>query len=207
MQNSSKIHSSPAYSLLVVDHNRLFREKIQYLLAQYPHQPLEIESVSELGYESQQKLQNKEIDLLLCEGSVLHHEHHFAALRRIHRHSPHLRTIFFSHQNDSELDKKLAYFKATVIEKVISTESLYQLIQNTLHSPSESSGQDFPNLTQRELDILKWIVKGDSNKQIASELNISESTVKVHIQNILRKMNVSSRVEIAVFAVKNQLVL
>lgn len=49
-------------------------------------------------------------------------------------------------------------------------------------------------LTDRELDVLQWIATGMSNKQIASQLFISEETVKVHIRNLLRKLNVHSRV-------------
>lgn len=49
-------------------------------------------------------------------------------------------------------------------------------------------------LTERELDVLHELAQGLSNKQIASVLNISEQTVKVHIRNLLRKLNVRSRV-------------
>lgn len=49
-------------------------------------------------------------------------------------------------------------------------------------------------LTDRELDVLRWIATGMSNKQIAGQLFISEETVKVHIRNLLRKLNVHSRV-------------
>ncbi|EMH7564450.1 nitrate/nitrite response regulator protein NarP, partial [Salmonella enterica] len=52
----------------------------------------------------------------------------------------------------------------------------------------------FSILTERELDVLHELAQGLSNKQIASVLNISEQTVKVHIRNLLRKLNVRSRV-------------
>ena len=52
----------------------------------------------------------------------------------------------------------------------------------------------FSVLTERELDVLHELAQGLSNKQIASVLNISEQTVKVHIRNLLRKLNVRSRV-------------
>lgn len=51
----------------------------------------------------------------------------------------------------------------------------------------------FSVLTERELDVLHELAQGLSNKQIASVLNISEQTVKVHIRNLLRKLNVRSR--------------
>lgn len=49
-------------------------------------------------------------------------------------------------------------------------------------------------LTERELDVLHELAQGLSNKQIAASLNIAEQTVKVHIRNLLRKLNVRSRV-------------
>lgn len=57
------------------------------------------------------------------------------------------------------------------------------------------------SLTSREKQILSLIARGDSNKQIGRELDIAETTVKIHVQHILRKLNLSSRVQIAVFAV------
>lgn len=55
-------------------------------------------------------------------------------------------------------------------------------------------------LSQRELDILRGIGRGQANKEIARTLGIAESTVKIHVQHILRKLEVSSRVHAAVIA-------
>lgn len=59
-------------------------------------------------------------------------------------------------------------------------------------------GQPFNMLTERELDVLHELAYGLTNKQIASALNISEQTVKVHIRNLLRKLNVRSRMAAAI---------
>ena len=55
-------------------------------------------------------------------------------------------------------------------------------------------------LSQRELDILRGIALGQGNKEIARNLGIAETTVKIHVQHILRKLDVSSRVHAAVIA-------
>ena len=55
-------------------------------------------------------------------------------------------------------------------------------------------------LSPREREILMLIARGDSNKLIARELDIAETTVKIHVQHILRKLDLSSRVQAAVFA-------
>lgn len=55
-------------------------------------------------------------------------------------------------------------------------------------------------LSPRERDILRGIARGASNKEIARELGIAETTVKIHVQHVLRKLDVSSRVQAAVIA-------
>ena len=62
------------------------------------------------------------------------------------------------------------------------------------------------SLTKRELEILKLIAQGLLNKEIAAMLNISERTVKNHISNIFKKIDVSDRTQAAVFAIKNGIV-
>lgn len=61
------------------------------------------------------------------------------------------------------------------------------------------------SLSPRELDILRGIVRGASNKEIAREHGIAETTVKIHVQHVLRKLDVSSRVHAAVIASENGL--
>lgn len=61
------------------------------------------------------------------------------------------------------------------------------------------------SLTQREREILAHLAKGESNKAIARQLDISYDTVKLHVRHILAKLNLSSRVEAAVFAVEHKL--
>lgn len=61
-------------------------------------------------------------------------------------------------------------------------------------------------LTKREIDVLKMIASGAFNKEIALTLNISERTVKNHISNIFKKIEVSDRTQAAVFAIKNGII-
>lgn len=65
--------------------------------------------------------------------------------------------------------------------------------------------EEQPHLTARELDVIECVVRGESNKMIARNLKVAESTVKIHIQNILKKLNLTSRVQIAVYAVEHDL--
>lgn len=62
------------------------------------------------------------------------------------------------------------------------------------------------DLTKRELEVLIEVASGMSNKEIATNLDISERTVKNHISNIFKKIDVSDRTQAAVFAIKNNLI-
>lgn len=71
-----------------------------------------------------------------------------------------------------------------------------------LVAPSVSS---MASLSPRELDILRGIARGASNKEIARQHGIAETTVKIHVQHVLRKLDVSSRVHAAVMATEHGL--
>ncbi|MEX2293789.1 MAG: response regulator transcription factor [Acidimicrobiales bacterium] len=62
-----------------------------------------------------------------------------------------------------------------------------------------------PRLTDRELEVLKLVAEGMSNREIAGELFISENTVKNHVRNILEKLHLHSRMEAVVYAVREKL--
>lgn len=62
------------------------------------------------------------------------------------------------------------------------------------------------SLTNRELEVLVQVANGMFNKEIATNLNISERTVKNHISNIFKKIDVSDRTQAAVFAIKNNII-
>lgn len=62
------------------------------------------------------------------------------------------------------------------------------------------------NLTDMEIEIIKLIVEGNTNKQIAQELSFSEGTVKNKVSNILSKIDVKDRTQLVVFALKNEIV-
>jgi two-component system NarL family response regulator len=63
-----------------------------------------------------------------------------------------------------------------------------------------------PKLTPREMDVLRAIARGMSNREIARVLFISENTVRSHVQNILDKLQLNSRMEAAIYAMREKLV-
>lgn len=82
------------------------------------------------------------------------------------------------------------------------TLKLAQMLQS---GPPGSERKDLlGSLTEREREILEHLSRGESNKTIARALDISHDTVKLHVRHILNKLNLSSRVEAAVFAVEQR---
>jgi NarL family two-component system response regulator LiaR len=61
------------------------------------------------------------------------------------------------------------------------------------------------DLTERELEVLRLVARGMNNRDIASELVISEKTVKTHISSLLSKLNLNDRTQLAIFAIKNKM--
>ncbi|OOF69713.1 response regulator [Rodentibacter caecimuris] len=90
---------------------------------------------------------------------------------------------------DSEPEMLLAQIKKVAEGEVILSETVKQLLLERQYNQDP-----LDSLTEREMGVLKLIATGLSNKQIATKLFISEETVKVHIRNLLRKLNVHSRV-------------
>ncbi len=104
--------------------------------------------------------------------------------------------------------------------KDVSRDELFRAIRNvhngapTFHPAVQkhlirrATGQRYPHedLTPRELDILKEIARGKSNKLIAYELGLTEGTVKGYVSTVLSKLGVNDRTQAALYAVKNALV-
>lgn len=90
--------------------------------------------------------------------------------------------------------------------EVIVAEAMTSKLVQQLRAPNAAAA-DLASLTPREKQILRRLAHGESNKVIARTLSLAENTVKIHVQHVLRKLSLSSRVQAAVFAVENSAVL
>lgn len=79
-------------------------------------------------------------------------------------------------------------------------------MQRTVNQPASASYIRSVNLSAREREILKLIIEGQTNQQIASNLYLSLSTVKTHVKSIFNKMGVDHRVQAAVIALRYELI-
>lgn len=84
---------------------------------------------------------------------------------------------------------------------MVISDKLTHVLIGALRKGDDGRTKQLASLTSRELEILKLIAKGLSNKLIARELDISDGTVKVHVKHVLKKLGLRSRVEAAVWMI------
>ena len=85
------------------------------------------------------------------------------------------------------------------------TRALLQSLEEPAQKPSHAGEDATESLTSREIDVLRLIAKGYTNRQAADELSISVRTVETHRANIMGKLNVSGRVELVRYAIEHGL--
>ncbi len=104
---------------------------------------------------------------------------------------------------DMDPDEMIRQLRQASLGRMVISESLTALLAEALRSQrSQPAAPDIHSLTQREREILRELAAGLSNKMIARKLGITEGTVKVHVKHLLKKLNLRSRVEAAVWAVQ-----
>lgn len=98
----------------------------------------------------------------------------------------------------------LAYLHAIMRDDApLSRELAFQILKEF---PISGSSEDHIPLTTREREILNWVAAGMTNKEIATQLGISDQTVKNHLKNILQKLHLENRVQLTRYAVEKGLV-
>ena len=103
---------------------------------------------------------------------------------------------------DTENDELNQAIKAAAAGQVQLSAQAVTSLMREMRTPEPTS----PNFSKRELEVLALMVHGDSNKEIAVVLSISETTVKSHVSNLLSKLGVQSRTQAAYQAVRLGLV-
>jgi len=104
---------------------------------------------------------------------------------------------------DMEPEDILKQLRTAGEGRMAISERLTELLAHALREDNQPNDPNQAGLTDRESEILTLISKGLSNKLIARELGITDGTVKVHVKHLLKKLNLRSRVEAAVWAVEH----
>lgn len=106
-------------------------------------------------------------------------------------------------------DSESAELKKAILSVVNGEDYIQPSLIPLLNSKMIDRNKDsikIENLTRREMDVLKLLAVGMYNKEVAEKLDISERTVKNHVSNIFKKINVTDRTQAAVFAIRNNLI-
>lgn len=105
---------------------------------------------------------------------------------------------------DADADEVVAAIRAAHEGELHLDPAVAKRLMSSMRSRPERD--PVAELTPRELEILRMVAAGKANKQIAAELVISERTARTHVSNILRKLDLSSRTQAALWAVREGLV-
>ncbi len=214
----------PPIRILVVDDHTLFRRGLTALLSRDPDLCV-VGDAADAG-QAQRKAQELQPDLILLDNH-LPGVNGVDALPALREAAPKARILMLTvSEDENDLAAALrggacgyllktiegdalaaAIQRAMLGDSVVAPEMMSKLVsayrgatQATAQTPTSSTEAQIASLSPRELDILRGIARGASNKEIAREHGIAETTVKIHVQHILRKLDVSSRVHAAVLA-------
>ena len=209
--------------IALIDDHTLFRSGLKALLTR--QSDLEIVGEAADGLEGEKLVEQKKPDLVLLDLDMPVMNGH-EALEQILGADPNQAVLMLTVSEDGDdlaecmrlgargyLLKKIdADFllqrvrHAVAGDSVISPEMTSKLVMKLRRdSYAAANAPDVDALTPREREILAWLARGVSNKEIARALDLAESTVKVHVQSVLSKLNIKSRVQAAVFAVENNM--
>ncbi len=215
--------------ILLVEDQKLMRIGIKSLFSDYPE--MEVIGEAQNGKEAVEKSKLIKPDIILMDIG-LPDISGIEATKQILENNSNIKVIILtSHINEQELNASLTSGANAYVIKDISTEYLMSVIRmvnegamwidpkvvpfirekNNGIIPSRQISrstfkQNHSNLTQREYEVLKLVVDGQSNSQIAKSLTISEHTAKAHVCNIIQKLVVDDRTQAAVKALKEGLV-
>jgi DNA-binding NarL/FixJ family response regulator len=212
--------------ILLVDDHALFRKGMAALLK--PRKNIEVVGEAGDGLEALEAARETLPDVILmdihmprCDG--------LEAIRLIKREMPTVKIVMLTVSDDNQdLFKAIKGGAEGYLLKNLEPHQLYECLDGIAKGesalsgtiaakilqefarPSPGSGQDtedmIEELTARETNILHLVAQGKTNKEIAAELVISENTVKIHLRNILEKLHLKNRIQIAVYAERRGLI-
>ena len=204
------------YKILIADDHPLFREAIQNVIRDgFPGS--EILDTADLDSALAITLENDDLDLVLLDLNMPG-MHGLNGLINLRNEAPTIPVVIVSAEQDKQIVlQAITYGACGFITKssprAQMTDAIEQILNGNVYLPSDiirsqkastrraqHNEQSIPPellqaLTRKQLLVLERMTKGESNKQIAYNLDIAETTVKAHVSAILRKLNVHNRVQ------------
>ena len=200
-------------NVLVVDDHALLRTGVANIINQ--ESDLRVIAEASNGAEAVEAFERHRPDVTLLDLRMPVMEG-VEAVRQIRERDPHAKVIVLTtYDTDEDISRALKAGAKAYVLKDISADALIQCIHDVLAgktylAPAAAAklaeGVTRVQLTPRELATLRLIADGKSNKEIASELGISERTVKTHLGHLFEKLGVTSRTEAVKIATRRGLV-
>lgn len=206
--------------VLVADDHAIVRKGIRALLATEPH--IEVVGEARDGEEAIAEVQRLHPDIILMD-LVMPGMDGLEATRRLQHTHPDVRTLVLtSFDGDDKVFPAIRAGASGYLLKDSGPEELEKAIvrvhrgDSALHpSIARKLMQEFTSsvrhkeepesLTDREIEVLQLVARGKSNREISGDLTISEATVRTHVSNILAKLQLCSRTQAALYALREGL--
>ena len=210
--------------VLIVDDHRLFRQGLISIMSTRPDL---VQVVGEVagGREAIQMVERLRPDVVLLD-IYMPDMDGLQTARVIHRSLPEIAIIMLtSSEEDKHLFEAIRLGAAGYLLKNLDASELFDLLAGVARgepaltramtgrllkgvaNQSIHQNQLSEELTEREIEVLKLVARGASNLQIAEELFITVNTVKSHLKNILAKLQLENRTQVAAYAIQSGLVL
>ncbi|HEX9824477.1 MAG TPA: response regulator transcription factor [Actinomycetota bacterium] len=225
MSSKGSVEGDDPLRVMVVDDHALFRRGIQMVLDQEPG--LSVVGEATDGQQAIERAQELMPDVVLMDVRMPKRSG-IEAARRIKEAIPHVKILMLTvSDEEDDLYEAIKAGASGYLLKEIPTEDVAEAVKSVWAGQSRISPamaskllSEFqamskradereqvhaPRLTDREMEVLRLVAKGMNNRDIAKELFISENTVKNHVRNILEKLQLHSRMEAVVYAVREKL--
>lgn len=211
-------------NIVIADDQSIFREGLKFMLSK--KEEFNILATAENGLEVYEICRRNKVDIILMDIKMPLMDG-VEATKAIKRDFPHINIIILTTFNDDEyIFEALRYGASGYLLKDATMEKIEEAISEVynggvliqpnvarkmvdMFSKMSNNEREIDEkvklLTDREMDIMKYLGEGKSNKEIGEYLFISEGTVKNHITSILSKLNLRDRTQLALFAVKNKI--
>lgn len=206
--------------LLIVDDEKLIRESLKIMLSLF--EDIEVVGLASNGYEALEVCKNTSVDIALmdirmdkCDGVL--------GTRLIKEQFSKTKVLMLTTFKDEEyIHQALTYGASGYLLKDSTHDVIYEGIKTAIkgnivihpdvankmlsYTGKEDIEIDKFNLSKKEIDIITQIANGLNNKEISEKLFLSEGTIKNNITNILSKLELRDRTQLAIFAFKNKIV-
>lgn len=205
--------------VMIADDYDILRSGVAVSLRMFPD--IQIVAEAATGDEAIKLCDKMAIDVILMD-LVMPGTNGVTAIKRIHERHPDIKIIALtSYDNEEYVEQAIHGGAISYLLKNLTANELAEAIRKAHNGKSmlaKEASQALVNatrrpsidslkLTRREREVLRLMVQGASNSEIARTLTVSESTAKKHVSNVLIKMNVSSRTEAVAFALQNRIML